>query len=233
VEIRLQEVDYTIAMHNHTANTTSAAHSRVPLVLLVVFLVFWVLLAIHPVNRDDWLLENLLTAIALPILFLTRNTLRFSTVSYVCLFIFFCLHTVGSHYTYSLVPYDDWWQSITGHTLNSVLGFERNHYDRLLHFLYGALIVVPSVELFAAYAPARNLWRIVMPVFFVMGHSVVYEMIEWLAALIVAPELGHAYLGTQGDEWDAQKDMALATGGSVLTMLLLRCSPWWQKVWQR
>jgi putative membrane protein len=219
-------------MPSHSTNAMSA-HNRVPLALLVVFLIFWALLAISPVSREDWLLENLLTAIALPLLYLTRNRLHLSNLSYACLFVFFCLHTVGSHYTYSLVPYDEWWQSLTGSTLNNVFGFERNHYDRLVHFMYGALIVVPSAELFAKHAPPSKHWRIAMPVFFIMGHSVVYEMIEWIAALMVAPELGHAYLGTQGDEWDAQKDMALATGGALLTMLLLRFSRQWQKIWRR
>jgi putative membrane protein len=211
----------------------TSTHNRTPLLLLAVFSVVWVVLAINPVSREDWLLENALTAIALPVLILTRNKLRFSNFAYGCIFVFFCLHTIGSHYTYSLVPYDEWWQWLTGNTLNSVFGFERNHYDRLLHFLYGALIIVPTIELFAKYAPPKATWRIVMPVFFIMGHSVVYEMIEWLAALVVAPELGHAYLGTQGDEWDAQKDMALATAGAVMTMVLIRITPLWAREWRR
>ena len=206
---------------------------RVPLIFLSLFMALWIALAIHPHDRKDWLLENALTALALPLLFFTRNQLRFSNFAYGCMFVFFCLHTVGSHYTYSLVPYDRWWQALTGQTLNSVFGFERNHYDRLVHFLYGALIVVPSLELFIAYAPPRKLWRLVMPVFFIMGHSVLYEMIEWLAASIVAPDLGQAYLGTQGDPWDAQKDMALATAGAIVTMLILRFTPLWKYEWRQ
>ena len=210
----------------------NSSNNPVPLVLLIVFAIFWAVLAINPVSREDWLLENALTAITLPLLILTRDKLRFSNFAYGCVFVFFCLHTLGSHYTYSLVPYDQWWQALTGHTLNSAFGFERNHYDRLVHFMYGALIVVPSMELFAKYAPPNKYWRIAMPVFFIMGHSVVYEMIEWLAALMVAPELGHAYLGTQGDEWDAQKDMALATLGAIVTMVLLRFTPLWKREWR-
>jgi putative membrane protein len=201
---------------------------RAPAILLAVFAAFWMALAIHPVSRDDWLLENLLTIVAIPALILTRNKLHFSNAAYGCLFAFFCLHTIGSHYTYSLVPYDAWAQSLTGRSLNDALDFTRNHYDRLVHFMYGALIVVPSLELFIAYAPPKMSWRFLMPIFFVMSHSVIYEMIEWLAALMVAPELGQAYLGTQGDEWDAQKDMALATVGAVFTMLLLRWTPAWK-----
>jgi putative membrane protein len=67
----------------------------------------------------------------------------------------------------------------------------------------------------------RGVWRYLMPVFFVMSHSVLYEIVEWLAAEVFGGDLGAAYLGTQGDEWDAQKDMALATAGAVLGMLVM------------
>jgi putative membrane protein len=200
---------------------------RIPLFLLAVFAAFWIALAIHPKSREDWLLENLLTVTTVLLLILSRNRLRLSNAAYGCLFVFLCFHTIGSHYTYSLVPYDAWWQWLTGNTLNSHFGFERNQFDRFVHFLYGALIVVPSLELFIAYAPPKRMWRIIMPVFFIMGHSVIYEMIEWIAALLVAPELGEAYLGTQGDTWDAQKDMALATGGALMTLLIMRWKPAW------
>ncbi|HYM35143.1 MAG TPA: DUF2238 domain-containing protein [Steroidobacteraceae bacterium] len=200
---------------------------RFPGVLLAVFLVFWSLLAIEPVSREDWFLENILVFIALPIFYFTRNKLRFSNAAYLCLFVFFTLHTIGSHYTYSLVPYDEWWCVLTGGTFNSLFGFERNHYDRLIHFLYGALMLLPALEIFIAYARPRGVWRVLMPVFFIMSHSVIYETVEWLAALVVAPDVGQAYLGTQGDQWDAQKDMALATLGAITTMTLLRLSPKW------
>lgn len=195
---------------------------RLPRVLLAGFVTIWLILAVAPVSREDWLLENLLVLAAVPMLIVTRHRLRFSNASYICLFAFFVLHTIGSHYTYSLVPYDRWWQTLTGSTFNQMVGWERNHYDRLIHFLYGVLMLLPAVELFDRYARPRAVWGWLMSVFFVMSHSVIYEMVEWIAALMVAPELGNAYLDTQGDEWDAQKDMALATSGSMLAMVLLR-----------
>ena len=210
------------------AHGTVAAPTRYPTLLLAIFLAIWAALALHPISRSDWWLENALTFIAVPIFVITRNRLRFSKAAYTCLFIFFSLHSIGAHYTYSLVPYDEWWRALTGHTLNSVFGFDRNHYDRLVHFLYGVLMLLPSLELFIAYAPPKKLWRVLMPVLFIMSHSVIYEMIEWAAALVVAPDLGQAYLGTQGDEWDAQKDMGLATLGAIVTMLAIRWSPAWR-----
>jgi putative membrane protein len=194
---------------------------RVPGTLLLALVGVWAALALSPVSREDWLLENLLVLVAVPSLVATRRRMRFSDASYICLFIFFVLHSVGAHYTYSLVPYDRWFESLTGGTLNELLGWQRNHYDRAVHFLYGALILPPAAELFERYARPRGAWRWLMPVFFVMSHSVIYEMVEWLAALVVAPDLGTAYLGTQGDQWDAQKDMALATLGAALSVIVL------------
>jgi putative membrane protein len=194
---------------------------RTPKQLLILFATIWLFLAVAPVNRLDWLMENLLIGITVPWLIVTRERMRFSNQAYMCIFVFLVMHAVGAHFTYSLVPYDRWFQALAGTGLNQLLGLQRNHYDRLVHFLYGALLLLPSVELFDRYAPPLGVWRWLMPVMFVTSHGVIYELLEWLTALIVAPSLGEAYLGTQGDVWDAQPDMALASAGAVLAMMLL------------
>jgi len=190
-------------------------------VLLTSFVGFWLVLAISPLSRADWLLENLLVFVAVPVLFATRKHMRFTTTSYVCLFSFFVFHSIGAHYTYAMVPYDRWWEWATGSTISGLFGWERNHYDRLVHFLYGALMLPPSAELLQRYAPARAGWRWAMPVLFITSHSAIYETIEWIAALIAAPDLGSAYLGTQGDEWDAQQGMGLAIVGAISSTILM------------
>lgn len=195
--------------------------ARFPLVLLAAFAAVLVLLGIEPKYRQDWLLENVLVFIAVPALALAWRDLPFSRAAYACLFAFLLLHEVGAHYTYSEVPYDAWSVALTGQSIDSALGFERNHYDRLVHFLYGVLLMPATVELFRAKAPPSGAWAILMPVFFLMSHSVLYEMIEWLAAEVFGGELGQAYLGTQGDVWDAQKDMALAAAGALAARLAL------------
>lgn len=194
---------------------------RYPALLLAAFAALWLAFAIAPVYRQDWLLENLLVFVAVPILVATSGRLRFSDATYTCLFLFFALHSLGAHYTYSLVPYDDWFRSLTGQSLNALLGFERNHYDRLVHFLYGLLITPAAVELFAHYARYPRSWAVLFPFLFMAAHSTIYELIEWGAALVFGGDLGQAYLGTQGDVWDAQKDMALAMSGSVLALIVL------------
>jgi putative membrane protein len=193
----------------------------VPALLLAAFCILFVTLGIAPLYRQDWLLENLLVFAAVPLLVVTRHRLLFSNLTYACLFVFFSLHEVGAHYTYSLVPYDQWFHALTGRSLDAMLGFERNHYDRLLHFLYGLLVTPAAVELFARYARYPRVWAALFPVLFISSHSVIYELVEWIAAVVFGGELGQAYLGTQGDIWDAQKDMALALAGSALSVLLL------------
>ena len=192
-----------------------------PAALLAAFCVIFVALGIAPLYRQDWLLENVLVFVAVPLLVATRHRLRFSNLAYACLFVFLCVHEVGAHYTYSLVPYDEWFQALTGRSLDAMLGFERNHYDRLVHFLYGLLVTPAAVELFARFGRYPRTWAALFPLLFITSHSVIYELVEWGAAAVFGGELGQAYLGTQGDIWDAQKDMALALLGSVVAIVAL------------
>ena len=134
-------------------------HPRVelPATLLAVFVAIWLALAVSPISREDWLLENLLVLISIPALVATRQRMTFSNASYLCLFVFFLLHSVGAHYTYSLVPYDRWWELLSGNSLNELFGWQRNHYDRLVHFLYGVLVLPPSASCSILCAVA---WRV-------------------------------------------------------------------------
>lgn len=200
------------------SETDVHARYRYPLALLVVFTAIWIALAIAPWYREDWLLENVIVFVAVPLFVVTCRKLRFSNLAYSCLFAFLVLHEVGAHYTYSEVPWREWLSAATG---DDALLAGRNHYDRFVHFCYGLLILPIAWELFAARAAPRGLWRWLMPPLFVMSHSVIYELVEWLAAEVFGGDLGMAYLGTQGDVWDAQKDMALAAAGAVVGTILM------------
>lgn len=200
------------------------ASARYPLLLLALFLAWWLILAVAPVYRQDWLLENLLVFIAIPLLVLTYGRLRLSNTAYTLLFAFFVLHELGAHYTYSEVPYDSWAQALSGHTLSEVFGLERNHYDRLVHFLYGLLVAPAAIELLDARAPQRGIWRWLVPLLFMVSHSTVYELVEWGAAEVFGGDLGQAYLGMQGDVWDGQKDSALAALGALVSVIWCRWS---------
>jgi putative membrane protein len=188
--------------------------------LLILFALWWLAWAYHPWHFSDWVLENVLTVAFVALLFFTRNVFELSNVSYTVLFAFLCFHTIGAHYTYADVPYEKWFAAI-GISIRDITGFERNHFDRLVHYLFGFLFAYPMRELFMRVAGTRGAWSYYLPVELVMAMSMLYELIEWGASLVVGGDLGMAYLGTQGDVWDAQKDMALATLGACFGMLIV------------
>src|SRR6185295_9498183 len=205
----------------------SRSKSRPPLsagrhlaILSGLFVAIWVALAIHPFDRHDWALENALVGLAIPIVACTYRWARLSNGSYTLIFVFLCLHVVGAHYTYSEVPYDAWWKALTGSTFNHLMGWQRNNFDRVIHFAYGLLLAVPLRELVVPVAKVRGFWSYFLPLDLTMSTSMLYELIEWKAAEIFGGDLGAAYLGLQGDVWDAQKDMALASAGALLAMVI-------------
>lgn len=196
------------------------SHKRFLLVLTLFYAVFWVILAIDPVDRTTWVLENTLPVLFIAAMFATYKKLLFSRISYALIFIFLCLHTIGAHYTYSNVPYDQWFAALTGTSLNETMGWERNHFDRLVHFSYGLLLAYPIREIFLRVADVRGFWGYFLPLDVTMSTSMFYELVEWGAAVVFAGEAGMNFLGTQGDVWDAHRDMALATLGAVIAMCL-------------
>jgi putative membrane protein len=190
------------------------------LVLGAIFLMLLAALGVAPLDRKDWALENALVILIVPLLILTRKQFPLSRISYTTIFLFLCLHEVGAHYTYAKVPYNEWFNSLTGSNLNVLRGLERNHYDRLVHFSFGLLLAYPIREVFLRVADVRGVWGYYLPLDVTMATSMLFELIEWGAAELFGGDLGVAYLGTQGDLWDAQKDMAMATLGAVIAMLL-------------
>ena len=173
----------------------------------------WIVLAIAPRDRQDWLLENLLALSAVATLVATYRRFQFSTPSYVLITAFLSLHAVGAHYTYAEVPF--------GFGLQQAFGLSRNPFDRLVHFAYGLLLAYPLRELLIRLAGVQGLWSYYLPVSGMLAQSGLFEIVEALVAEIVSPELGAAYLGMQGDQWDAQKDMLAAFAGALLCMVVL------------
>lgn len=187
--------------------------------LAVLFALVWIAFAIAPLYRHDWMLENILVAISAVVFVWRRQSLNVSKVSATLVFIYLCAHEIGSHYTYAEVPYDAWAQALTGHTVNEVFGWQRNHFDRLVHFLYGLLLSYPMRELYVRMGWLHGRLTFTFPIAITLAFSALYEILEWWAAELVGGALGTAYLGTQGDVWDAQKDMGLAGLGAVLAIL--------------
>lgn len=191
--------------------------------LAIVYSVLWIALAIAPLHRSDWVLENVLVLLGIAGLVATAKVFPLSRVSYTMLFVFFCLHTVGSHYTYAEVPYEAFAQQRLGFSINELFGWERNNFDRVVHFGYGLLLAYPIREVFLRIVSVRGFWGYFLPLDLTMSSSMLYELIEWGAAVMFGGDLGTAFLGSQGDVWDAQKDMALASLGGLITMTVTAC----------
>jgi putative membrane protein len=197
-----------------------APHRRYLLALGVVFAILFVALAVSPHDRAAWALENALVVAFVVALVAVSPAFVMSRISYTLIFVFLCLHEVGAHYTYAEVPYDRWFEALTGRTLNGLLGWERNNFDRVIHFSYGLLLAYPVREVFLRVAAVRGFWGYFLPLDLTMSTSMIFELFEWAAAELFGGDLGQAYLGTQGDVWDAHKDMALASLGALIAMLI-------------
>ncbi len=198
----------------------SKAYKRYLGILLLLYAVLWAALAVDPHDRADWALENALVLAFGLGLWAAHKQFVFSRISYTLIFVFLCLHAVGAHYTYAEVPYNAWWQALTGDSFNAMFDWERNHYDRLVHFSYGLLLAYPIREIFLRVAEVRGFWGYFLPLDFTLSTSAIFELFEWAAAEFFGGDLGVAYLGTQGDIWDAHKDMGLAALGAVVAMLV-------------
>ena len=182
---------------------------RIPLLLLGLYVLLFSTCAISPYDRDVWWAENIPVMLIVAILVLSYRMHQFSPLSYFFMSIFIMLHTIGGHYTFERVPFD--WVS-------QLFGFERNHYDRMAHFSVG-FYAYPIAELLMVKRLVRTRWLIsLFPVFTIVTVAGAYEVIEWLYAQHADPAAGIAVLGSQGDIWDAQKDILADTLGALLVM---------------
>ena len=182
--------------------------SKFPFVLLGAYALLFVFLAFNPYDRTTWFVENLTVWIIVGILaFLYARGIRFSNTSYAMMSVLIFLHTIGGHYTFERVPFD---------LVSDFFGFERNHYDRIAHFSVG-FYAYPIVEwIRAKRLVASNFILFTYPVFVIATIAMSYELIEWIYAANSDPLAGAAYLGSQGDIWDAQKDMLADTLGAIV-----------------
>jgi len=169
--------------------------------------------AFRPTMVFDWWLENLLVFLLLLFLAATYRRIPLSTFAYAMIFGFLLVHEWGAHHKYADVPLGEW--------MKDWLHTTRNHYDRVSHFAFGFFLSVPLREAFVATAGHRGFWSYFIPVEFALAAGAVYEVIESIVAEIVTPEQGEAFVGMQGDMWDAQKDIALGGAGAFLMMAAL------------
>lgn len=201
--------------YSHMKSLTLFFNSRFTpykLFLATILVMFWIWGAIKPLYFEDWLLENYLIFLFVPVVIWGDWKFKLSNITLTMITIFLCLHIIGAHYTYGEVPW--------GFTLQNLVNGHRNMYDRLVHFLFGFLIAYPLHEILLKITNLRGHISYYLAVDIVFSWSAGYEIMEWIAARIVAPEAALAFLGSQGDIWDAQKDMALAGSGAIIAMII-------------
>jgi putative membrane protein len=208
---RMKTVKAELAIKQDGGTLIDLRANRPLQLLLGWYLVFWVAMAISPLDRSDWLLENLLVFVAVGVLAVTYRTFPLSNFSYLLITIFMTLHTVGAHYTYEHVPLGYW--------MKDIFGLQRNHFDRIVHFAFGLLLIYPAREVLLRLVRAPSFWTYFLPFTIVLAMSGYFEVLESWVAQIVDPKLGAAYLGTQGDVWDAQKDMTAAMIGASVSLV--------------
>lgn len=181
--------------------------SHLPKLLLGLYLVFMGWLAIEPYSRETWFAENLPVWIVVGLLVLTYKSFRFSNTSYLLMFFFLCYHTIGGHYTFSRVPFD---------FFNDFIGSERNNFDRVGHFLVG-VFAYPAAELFIRKGWVNNVFTAALVGFLAVSTwAGLYEVIEMIYASNYGGDQAADFLGSQGDIWDAQKDIAMDMLGGLL-----------------
>ncbi len=180
--------------------------------LLIAYAILCVALAIHPYERSTWFAENLTVWILVSTLFILRaRGIYFSCLAYSLMFVLIFLHTIGGHYTFALVPFN--W-------VTDFLGFHRNHFDRMAHFSVGFYAFAIAEWLDRRKLVANRFLLFTYPVFVIASIAALYEIIEWIYAAVSDPNAGDAFLGSQGDIWDAQEDMLADILGALTASIL-------------
>jgi len=192
-------------------NTTEKHPLQSPILQIVigVYAVIWINLAVNPLWRPEWWLENYLVFLAWGLIALSMYKCRLSVISYILIFIYLTFHSFGAHYGYCEVPFGYW--------LSNYFHFARpNVYDRVVHFLFGFLFTYPLYEILKKYSSFSNIWLLILPSEFILSYSAFYELIEAIIAWTFPPGKYDAFVGLHGDIWDGYRDMLCAFTGSLM-----------------
>jgi len=186
------------------------AASRTFVLLLSVYAVLFVVLGINPYDRAVWWAETIpILMIVVSLVLIHRYVFVFSPLAYAMMFVLVYMHTVGGHYTFERVPFG---------FVTDLFGFERNNYDRFGHFSVGFYAYAVAEYLLMKRRVNTRALLYLFPLFSIFSVAAIYEIFEWLYAVTADPTAGIAVLGSQGDIWDAQKDMLADGSGAVAAM---------------
>lgn len=189
--------------------------------LLLLFLIL-VVSCINPIYPREMYLQHSATIAVAVFLIYSAIKNNLSNTSFILIVVFMIFHIIGARWIYSNTPYDQWISYLTGFDINSYFGFKRNHYDRLIHFLFGFLFFIPLQEIFQRNPDIKRGTGLLLAFLSILSLSMLYEVFEWMLSIVLSPDAAEAYNGQQGDYWDAQKDMALALLGALVMLFILR-----------
>lgn len=181
-----------------------------PYILAIIFFIFFILLGLNPIDRLVWIVEVIPVIGVYLLLVFTYTKFQFSNTSYTLMCVWLFWHTIGGHYTFANVPFD---------FVTDFFNFERNHFDRIGHIVIG-FYAYPMTEFLIRKKYTDKIIASIFSLFFIMSIAVSYEIIEWAYAVIEGGNTGIEFLGSQGDIWDAQKDMLADTTGAIISLCL-------------
>lgn len=182
-------------------------------ILFILFLVAWAVSFIATTDLENWMLENILVITFLSVMVVTWRRHPFSNFSYLLIMLFLCLHVYGATYAYAQNPLGAWFRE--------VFNTSRNHFDRIVHFSFGFLFAFPLREVFSRWVKTREWVVWLFPIHVTMTLSVTFELLEWGVAQVFTLHKGDAYLGMQGDIFDAQKDIFMAFLGALTATTII------------
>lgn len=192
---------------------------------LVILAVAMGLASIHPLDWGSYALHQAGTLICVGFLLWAVKKAHLSNSAIIGATLFLLVHILGARYLYSFTPYSEWTQSLFGFSFDSVMGWKRNMYDRLVHFCYGLCLFPLMFDVLKTYFPHSSRRQVVFLVMLLnMATSMFYELVEWGLAMTMSAEDAENYNGQQGDRWDAHKDMAMALMGGMLGAFLFKKS---------
>jgi putative membrane protein len=199
-----------------TATTTFRKEPQQNILLLsltVLLFAYWVYGWFTCIEMLDWVLENILVVICLALFGMAYNKLKLSDTSLICIFLFVMLHLYGACYAYTQNPLGEW--------LQNTYNLWRNPYDRIVHFSFGFLLAYPlrEIQINKYNKTGFTVWFRPIEIAFAFG--TIFEMIEWAVAAFTTKQTGETYVATQGDVWDAHKDIILAALGAAIMMAIV------------
>lgn len=210
VKPKTKRMNFTLAISNHR---TPFKKNYWLWAFTSIFTAVWISTFTGTTDMNNWMLENTLTFLFVIFLVVSFRRYQFSDLSYLLVCVYLCLHVYGSKYTYAENPFGYW--------LQEAVHSKRNFYDRIVHFSFGFLLAYPMRELFLKWLRYPKLVSWILPVEITLSISAFYELIEWSVADVFFKAQGDAYLGTQGDIWDAQKDIFMAFAGAILATTIV------------